>query len=97
MEEEFKELVALLEKKLQPETESSFNIKGAAIIALMTVILGFLFVGWAVNTVDIGRLQENLRNNTEVVREFKNSQEKMMNLVIEIRLDQQKKQAKENE
>jgi hypothetical protein len=96
MEEEFKELVTLLEKKLQPEAESSFNIKGAAIVALMTVIFGFLFVGWAVNTADIGRLQENLRNNTEIVREFKINQEKMMNIIVEIRLDQQRRQAKEN-
>lgn len=96
MEEEFKELFTLLEKKLQPEAESSFNIKGAAIVALMTVIFGFLFVGWAVNTADIGRLQENLRNNTEIVREFKINQEKMMNIIVEIRLDQQRRQAKEN-
>lgn len=95
MEEEFKELVTLLEKKLQPEAESSLNIKGAAIVALMTIIFGFLFVGWAVNTKDIGRLEENLRNNTEVIKEFKASQEKIMNLVIDIRLDQQRKQEKE--
>jgi hypothetical protein len=36
MEEEFKELISLLENKLQPEAESSLNIKGAAIVALMT-------------------------------------------------------------
>lgn len=95
MEDEIKELMDLLEKKLRPEVESSLNIRGAAIIALMTTILGFLFVGWVVNTVDIGRLQENLRNNTEIVREFKTNQEKIMNLVVEIRLDQQRKQAKE--
>jgi hypothetical protein len=95
MEEEFKELISLLENKLQPEAESSFNIKGAAIVALMTVIFGFLFVGWAVNTADIGRLQENLRNNTEIVRDFKTNQEKIMNLVIDIRLDQQRRQGKE--
>lgn len=95
MEDEIKELMELLEKKLRPEVESSLNIRGAVIIALMTTILGFLFVGWVVNTVDIGRLQENLRNNTEIVREFKTNQEKIMNLVVEIRLDQQRKQAKE--
>lgn len=91
MDDDVKQLAQLLADKIKPQTESSLTIKWAAVISILVLIFGGLFVGYVSNATRITHLEANqivvdrcCSNNKKI----EDAQIRMEQIVNEIRLEQ---------
>lgn len=75
--------------------ESTITVKWWAVFMLFISIFGFLFMGWSTNNTRITKLEEKYDFVVKSIGSIQTSQEKIEIIVSEIRLDQQRRQARE--
>jgi hypothetical protein len=75
--------------------ESTITVKWWAVFMAILSIIGFLFMGWTTNNSRITRLEEKYDFVVRTIGTLQVSTEKIEVLVTEIRLDQQRRQARE--
>lgn len=90
--DEIDEVVNRIEN-LRPE--SSLTIKWAAIFTVMGAIISFLIVGYITNAKSITTLQTKVEYLVSGQAETRASQSRIENIVMEIRIDQKRREAKE--
>lgn len=90
--DEINEVAQRLEN-LRPE--SSLTIKWAAIFTGMGAIIAFLVIGYFTNANNIGKLQTTVGYIVEGQAKSEASQARIEALVTEIRIDQQRREARE--
>lgn len=75
--------------------ESTLTVKWWAVFMVIISIVGFLFMGWTTNNSRITRLEEKYDYVVRTIGALQASTEKIEVVVTEIRLDQQRRQARE--
>ena len=75
--------------------ESTITVKWWAVIMVFISIFAFLFVGWSTNNTRITKLEEKYDFVVQSIGKLQASSEKIEVVVQEIRLDQQRRQARE--
>ena len=75
--------------------ESTITVKWWAVFMAILSVIGFLFMGWATNNSRITRLEEKYDYVVKSIGALQVSSEKIEVVVMEIRLDQQRRQARE--
>ena len=75
--------------------ESTITVKWWAVFMVIISVMGFLFMGWTTNNSRITRLEEKYDFVVKTVGQLQSSTEKIEVIVTEIRLDQQRRQARE--
>lgn len=98
MDEDLKELATILARNSLPK-ESSLTVKWAAVIGVLVLVCGFLFVGYGLNASNIAKLDARIEARNEytlkAIAELKDSQLRMENIVNEIRMDQLRRERRE--
>jgi hypothetical protein len=75
--------------------ESTITVKWWAVFMAILSVIGFLFMGWTSNNSRITRLEEKYDYVVKTIGSLQATSEKIEVLVTEIRLDQQRRQARE--
>ena len=75
--------------------ESTITVKWWAVFMAILSVMGFLFMGWTTNNQRITRLEEKYDFVVKSIGALQTSTEKIEIVVTEIRLDQQRRQARE--
>lgn len=93
MDDDIKELASVLSQTRSQE--SSLTVKWAAVIGVMVMVCGFLFVGFIANANRLTKLEAQYEFTVKSISELQSSQARAEVLLGEIRYDQRRLQLKE--